>query len=83
MMMMMRQQPQQGQFVINEWEKTFQIVRIEATATELPAGLDALAVIHPQNLPPKLQFAIDQFLLAGNPVFLAVDPSSQYFKRLG
>ena len=48
-----------------------------------PAGLDALAVIHPENLTPKLQFAIDQFLLAGKPVFLAVDPSSLYFKRQG
>ena len=83
MMMMMRQQPQPGQYVATEWEKTFQIIRIEATATELPAGLDALAVIHPQNVTPKLQFAIDQFLLAGQPVFLALDPSSQYFKRQG
>ena len=81
MMMMMRQQPQPGQFVATEWEKTFQIVRVEPTATELPAGLDALAVIHPQNLAPKLQFAVDQFILGGKPVFLAVDPSSQYFKR--
>ena len=81
MMMMMRQQPQPGQFVSTEWEKTFQIVRVEPTATELPAGLDALAVIHPQNLAPKLQFAVDQFILGGKPVFLAVDPSSQYFKR--
>ena len=81
MMMMMRQQPQPGQFVTTEWEKTFQIIRIESTATELPAGLDALAVIHPQNLAPKLQFAVDQFILGGRPVFLAVDPASQYFKR--
>jgi len=81
MMMMMRQQPQPGQFVTTEWEKTFQIIRIEPTATELPAGLDALAVIHPQNLAPKLQFAVDQFILGGRPVFLAVDPASQYFKR--
>ena len=81
MMMMMRQQPQPGQFVTTEWEKTFQIIRVEPSATELPAGLDALAVIHPQNLAPKLQFAVDQFILGGRPVFLAVDPSSQYFKR--
>ena len=45
------------------------------------SNLDALAVIHPQNVSPKLQFAIDQFLLAGKPVFLAVDPASQHFKR--
>ena len=81
MMMMMRQQPQPGQFVATEWEKTFQIVRVEPTATELPAGLDVLAVIHPQNLSAKLRFAVDQFVLGGKPVFLAVDPASQHFKR--
>ncbi|MBI5381017.1 MAG: GldG family protein [Opitutae bacterium] len=73
----------QNQFVLSEWEKTFEVITVEATATELPANLEALAVIHPQNLSPKLQFAIDQFLLSGKPVFLAVDPSSQYFKRQG
>jgi ABC-type uncharacterized transport system involved in gliding motility auxiliary subunit len=81
MMMMMRQQPKPGQFIATEWEKTFQIIRIEPTATELPADLDVLAVIHPQNLAPTLQFAVDQFILGGKPVFLAVDPASQHFKR--
>lgn len=81
MMMMMRQQPKPGQFIATEWEKTFQIIRIEPGATELPADLDVLAVIHPQNLAPKLQFAVDQFILGGKPVFLAVDPASQHFKR--
>lgn len=81
MMMMMRRQPQPSQFVVNEWEQSFQIVPVEPTATELPSGLDLLVVAHPQSLPPKLQFAIDQFLLGGKPVFIAVDPSSQYFKR--
>lgn len=81
MMMMMRRQPQPSQMVMTELEQSFQIVTVDATATELPAGLDALLVAHPQNVSPKLQFAIDQFLLGGKPVFLAVDPSSQHFKR--
>jgi ABC-type uncharacterized transport system involved in gliding motility auxiliary subunit len=81
MMMMMRRQPQPSQMVMTELEQTFQIVTVEPTATELPAGLDILVVAHPQNLTPKLQFAIDQFLLGGKPVFVAVDPSSQHFKR--
>ena len=80
-MMMMRQQPQPSQTVVTELEQSFNLIKIEQTANELPANLDALAVIHPQNLSPKLQFAIDQFLLSGKPVFLALDPSSQYFKR--
>jgi ABC-type uncharacterized transport system involved in gliding motility auxiliary subunit len=73
----------QNQMVISEWEKTFEIVPVESTADVLPANLDVLAIIHPQNLSPKLQFAIDQFLLAGKPVFLAVDPSSRYFRARG
>ncbi|MGA2691487.1 MAG: Gldg family protein [Opitutaceae bacterium] len=82
-MPMMGQQGTEGQFVVSEWEETYKIVPVEATATELPADLDVLAIIHPENVSPKLQFAIDQFLLAGKPVFLAVDPSSAYFKRMG
>lgn len=73
----------QNQFVLSEWERSFEVISVEPTATELPANLDVLAVIHPQNLTPKLQYAIDQFLLSGKPVFLAVDPSSQHFKRQG
>jgi ABC-type uncharacterized transport system involved in gliding motility auxiliary subunit len=82
-MPMMGQQGTEGQFVVNEWEETYQVVPVEATATELPAGLDVLAIIHPENLTPRLQFSIDQFLLSGKPVFVAVDPSSLYFKRQG
>jgi len=83
MPMMMRQSQQESQFVISEWERTFDITSIEPSASELPANLDALAVIHPENLSPKLQYAIDQFILSGKPVFIAVDPASQHFKRQG
>ncbi|MEY4688034.1 MAG: hypothetical protein RIR76_2057 [Verrucomicrobiota bacterium] len=81
MMMMMRRQPQPSQTVMTELEQTFRIVTVESSANELPSDLDALMVVHPQGLSPKLQFAIDQFVLGGKPVFLALDPSSQHFKR--
>jgi len=81
MMMMMRRQPQPSQTVISELEQSFKIVSVESSANELPGDLDALMVVHPQGLSPKLQFAIDQFILGGKPVFLALDPSSQHFKR--
>jgi ABC-type uncharacterized transport system involved in gliding motility auxiliary subunit len=70
----------QSQLAVSEWEKTFDLVTVDPSADALPEGLDVLAVIHPQNLSPKLQFALDQFLLSGKPVFLAVDPSSRYFR---
>lgn len=67
----------QSQLVVGEWEKNFELVTVEPTATALPAGLDALAIIHPPKVGDELQFAIDQFLLSGHPVLLAVDPSSR------
>ncbi len=73
----------QSQLVLAEWERSFEIVNVEPAATELPAGLAALAVIHPQNLPEKLQFALDQFLLSGKPVFLALDPASRALSGRG
>ncbi len=79
---MMRRQPtSRDQLVITEWSRNFEIVPIEPSATELPANLDALAVIHPQNLSDKLQYAIDQFVLSGLPTLIAVDPASQPAKR--
>jgi ABC-type uncharacterized transport system involved in gliding motility auxiliary subunit len=82
-MLPMARSTEPGQLIATEWERSFEIVRIESSVEKLPDGLAALAIIHPQGLPPKLQYAVDQFLLAGNPVFIAVDPSSQYFKRQG
>ncbi len=81
-MMMMRRPPaSRDQLVIGEWARNFEIVTIEPSATELPANLDALAVIHPQNLSDKLQYAIDQFILSGLPSLIAVDPASQPGKQ--
>src|SRR5580658_3866566 len=77
------EQGAEGQYVVTQWQDTFDIVPVESSANDLPGTLDALAVIHPENLSAKLQFAIDQFLLSGKPVFIAVDPSSQYFRRQG
>ncbi|HTT56359.1 MAG TPA: Gldg family protein [Opitutaceae bacterium] len=73
----------QSQYVIREWQKTYDLVTVDPSADALPDDLDVLAVIHPENLSPKLQFAIDQFLLSGKPVFMAVDPSSRYFRAQG
>ncbi len=83
MMMQMGQQPPPDQFIIGEWERTFEIESIEASGTELPGNLDVLVVVHPQGLSPQMEFAIDQYLLSGKPVMMVVDPSSEHFKREG
>lgn len=79
--MAMPGQPQQpDQVVISEWERTFEIVPIQPSDSKLPDNLDVLAVIHPQGLDPQLVFEIDQHVLSGKPLFLALDPSSRFFK---
>ncbi|RME67691.1 MAG: ABC transporter [Verrucomicrobia bacterium] len=70
------QRPEPDQYVIEQWKRNFEVLTIDENADELPSGVDVLAIIHPQNLGEKLLFAIDQFLLEGNPVLVVVDPSS-------
>lgn len=74
---------QEGQVVAQEWAQTHALVDIAAGATELPAGLDALAIVHPQAVSEQLLYAIDQFVLSGKPVFIALDPSSRHFATQG
>lgn len=64
--------------VIQELQRDFDVVEVDAESEGgLPDDLDALAIIHPQGLPVTLQWEIDQFLLSGKPVLVAVDPVSQ------
>ncbi|MCX6937072.1 MAG: GldG family protein [Verrucomicrobia bacterium] len=82
-MMMGQRTPPRGQIVHDEWARAFQIVPIQPGFTSLPADLAALAVLHPTGLTPAQEYALDQFILSGKPVLLAVDPSSTWFKRQG
>ena len=82
-MMMGQRPPTRGQIVYDEWARAFQIVPIQPGFTSLPSDLAALAVLHPTGLGATQEYALDQFILSGKPVLLAVDPSSSWFKRQG
>jgi ABC-type uncharacterized transport system involved in gliding motility auxiliary subunit len=43
----------------------------------VPADIDVLMLVHPQNLPEKTLFAIDQFVLKGGKTLVFVDPLSE------
>jgi len=75
---MFMRSPQQEWYVVEELRKSFD-VRI--LSEEIPEDIDVLAVIHPVDLSPVTEYYIDQFLLRGKPVFIAVDPSSVYLKQ--
>ena len=55
----------------------FDVRTIAADASALPAGLDALLVVHPKGFAPALSYAIDQYVLGGGRLLLCVDPDAQ------
>lgn len=81
---MMPGMPPQGQepwAVLSELEKTWEILPLEEDGA-IPSEVHVLAIIHPDpDLDEDTLYAIDQFLLSGRPVFVAVDPSS-YIQRI-
>ncbi len=81
--MMTQQRPTPGQLILQEWRRSFDVVTVTPDFTTLPEGLAALAVLHPTGLKPAQEFALDQFILSGKPVLLALDPSSTHFRRQG
>lgn len=63
---------------VRELRNFYDIVSIDPTKpageAALPDNLSLLMVIHPQAISDALKFQIDQFLLSGKPVIIAVDP---------
>lgn len=49
----------------------------KGTAALDPAVIDVLVLVHPRDLPPTAQYAIDQFLMAGGRALVLVDPLSE------
>ncbi|MFE0755688.1 Gldg family protein [Inquilinus sp. NPDC058860] len=49
----------------------------KGTAALDPAEIDVLLLVHPRDLPPTAQYAIDQFLMAGGRALVLVDPLSE------
>ncbi|MEM9399359.1 MAG: Gldg family protein [Verrucomicrobiota bacterium] len=73
--------PTEKWVLISELENSFTVEQVETKAERLPTDLDSLLILHPQNLPESLLFDIDQFLLKGKPVVIAVDPNNILQRR--
>lgn len=71
------QQPTPEWTVLREMRATFDIETIPPTATELPADLDCLMIVHPKGLSEALVYGIDQYILAGGGAIIFVDPLAE------
>ncbi|MDP6179476.1 MAG: GldG family protein, partial [Desulfatiglandales bacterium] len=63
-------------FFITEIKKTYEVREINLTADRIDPSLDLLIVVHPMKIGPKLEYAIDQYVLSGGNALLFVDPLS-------
>ncbi len=66
-----RQQPWQ---VIKELKSLFEVRNVPTTATEIPADVDLLMIIHPKQLGDATLYAIDQHVMKGGKLLVFVDP---------
>jgi ABC-type uncharacterized transport system involved in gliding motility auxiliary subunit len=60
--------------IYTQAEQLFDIRPLEASATSIAPEVNVLVLVHPKNLSPALQFAIDQFALRGGHILAFVDP---------
>lgn len=70
----MTQQIRQPWVVTNQLRQLFELRALEATATEIPADVQVLMVVHPKGLSDATLYAVDQFILRGGRAMVFVDP---------
>lgn len=70
-------QPSQPWVVYSQMAQFFDLRSIEPNAASIPDDVKVLVLVHPQNLPPKTLYAIDQFVLRGGHALVFVDPNAE------
>lgn len=70
----MRGQPQPPQLVMEQIRDVFDVKTIETQAKVIPADVDVLMIVQPDNLAPQTVYALDQFALRGGKILLFIDP---------
>ena len=63
--------------VYRQIQDRFTVRRVSIEAREIPEDVDILVVVHPKALTDETIYAIDQFVLAGGPTIVFVDPHSE------
>jgi ABC-type uncharacterized transport system involved in gliding motility auxiliary subunit len=77
MMAMMRGRPSEPMAVIEQLQQLDRVKPLASDVDSIPEDIDVLMLVHPQKLPDKTLFAIDQFVLKGGKALVFVDPLSE------
>ena len=76
-MAMMRGRPAEPMAIMEQLQQLDTVKPLATTLDAIPPDVDVLMLVHPQNLPDKTLFAIDQFVLKGGKALVFVDPLSE------
>jgi ABC-type uncharacterized transport system involved in gliding motility auxiliary subunit len=76
-MAMMRGRPSEPMAVIEQLQQLDNVKPLASNIDAIPADIDLLMLVHPQNLSDKTLYAIDQFVLKGGKALVFVDPYSE------
>ena len=77
MMAMMQGRPSRPMAVIEQLRQLDEVKPLAPNVDTIPADIDVLMLVHPQNLSDKTLYAIDQFVLKGGKALVFVDPHSE------
>jgi gliding motility-associatede transport system auxiliary component len=69
--------PSQPWAVYSQMSQFFDVKTLDKDAAAIPDDIKVLVLVHPQNLPEKTQYAIDQFVLRGGHALVFVDPNAE------
>jgi len=65
----------------NELKREFEVKEVPLTAKEIDKELNVLLVIHPRDVAPATEYALDQFVMRGGKLIAFVDPYA-YFDQM-
>jgi ABC-type uncharacterized transport system involved in gliding motility auxiliary subunit len=74
---MMRGRPSEPMAVMEQLQQLDTVKTLAANIDAIPADIDVLMLVHPQNLSEKTLYAIDQYVLKGGKALVFVDPYSE------
>jgi len=73
----MRGAPMVPYVVIDDLRQVSDVHTLSTDIDKVPDDVDVLMIAHPQHLPDKTLYAIDQFVMKGGRALVFVDPDSQ------
>jgi ABC-type uncharacterized transport system involved in gliding motility auxiliary subunit len=77
LMAAMQGRPMVPYVVIDQLQQLYDVQTVSTEVDRVPDNVDVLMLVHPQHLPDKTLYAIDQFVLKGGKALVFVDPDSQ------